>query len=177
MDLLSLLVAFLGDKLDVMAARSSGSFSDVPSESDLCTTVLLEDTRSGAVGTAVASRVSIGSGDLLELELRGEKGCLRLSTEHPDILQVYMSNIQHEWRSINCGNEYQPISGFPSSSSPSGWLRSLIHAHYLFFGGTDEYAFIPDLKHALTVQRLIHQVSEHLANIRNHSRLKGRLEN
>lgn len=159
----SFLAAFLGEHLKVVAAEQSGAFDDVPAASDLCTSVLLRDEKSGASGTVVASRISAGAGDELELEIRCEKCSLRLSTLRPDVLEVFQNDSPGEWRTIRCGSDYLPITKFPSQPAPSGWLRSLIHAHYLFFGGTDGYAFIPDLRHGLTVQRLVRQTAEHLS--------------
>ncbi|MBI4861064.1 MAG: Gfo/Idh/MocA family oxidoreductase [Candidatus Riflebacteria bacterium] len=152
---LSLLVAFLGDGLEVVAARSSGRFPDVPLRSDLCTTVMLEDSRSGAGGTVTASRVSAGSGDLLELELWCENGCLRVSTGRPDVVEILRGPHCGESSRIHCGSDYGPVSRFPAATAPPGWLRSLVHAHYLFFGGSDPDALVPDLGHALAVQRLL----------------------
>lgn len=151
----SLLIAFLGKELEVVSAKQSGFFEDVPIQSDLCTTVLVRDQTSGAVGTLVASRISAGAGDLLELEIRGTQGALRFSTDRPDGLEIFKTGQGH-WESIYCGSDYQPVTGFPSPKVPGGWLRALVHAQYLFFGGKDDSAFIPDLDHALAVQRFIH---------------------
>jgi predicted dehydrogenase len=156
---LSLLVAFLGEELEVVAARSSGSFPDVPAGSDLCTTALLREPRSGAVGTVMASRISAGAGDVLEIEVRGSDGAFRLSTERPDVLEFYDARA-HSWKLTVCGNDYEPMSIFPARQVPAGWLRPLVHAQYLFFGGTDPDAFVPDLGHGLAVQRLVRQVTE-----------------
>jgi predicted dehydrogenase len=161
--LFSLLIAFLGNQLTVVAAQQSGTFRDVPAESDLCTTVLLSDGQSGAAGTVVASRVSMGAGDVLEVELRGTRGALRLSTERPDELQIFSGDNPGAWQSICCASDYGPLSQFPFHSAPAGWLRSLIHAHYLFFNGGCSETFKPDLTHALLVQRLIRSVVEQLS--------------
>ena len=88
------------------------------------------------------------------------KCAFRLTTKHPDVLEFYPDGSGGEWQSIYCGSDYLPITKFPSMSMPSGWLRSLIHAHYLFFGGKDESAFLPDMSHGLTVQRLVRQTAE-----------------
>ena len=163
----SFLTAFLGEDLKIVAAEQSGKFKDVPAASDLCTSVLLRDEKSGASGTVVASRISAGAGDELELEIRCEKCSLRLSTLRPDVLEVFQNDSPGEWRTIHCGSDYLPITKFPSQPAPSGWLRSLIHAHYLFFGGKDEHAFVPDLRHGLTVQRLVRETAEHLSENKN----------
>ncbi|MBI3357197.1 MAG: Gfo/Idh/MocA family oxidoreductase, partial [Nitrospirae bacterium] len=77
----SLAIAFLGTDIEVTAARQAGGFSDVPENSDLCTTVLVHATRSNSIGTLVASRISAGAGDFLEMEFRGTEGAFRFSTE------------------------------------------------------------------------------------------------
>ena len=155
----SLLIAILGDSLSVVAARSSGSLPGVPAASDLCTVALLREPRSGAVGTLTASRISAGASDVLELEVRGSDGAFRLSTERPDVLEFFEAGAG-AWTSFVCGNDYRPLSAFPAQGVSAGWLRSLVHAEYLFFGGNDADAFFPDLSHGLAVQRLIRQVCE-----------------
>jgi predicted dehydrogenase len=158
---LSFLAAFLGDGLDVIAAEKSGDFEDVPPGSDLCSTALLRESKSGAQGSVTASRISAGSGDWLELEIMCTKCAFRVSTKNPDILEFYPGGNAGEWQTIHCGSDYLPATKFPSLSMPSGWLRSMIHAHYLFFGGEDEHAYVPDITHGLTVQRLVRQTAEH----------------
>jgi len=158
---LSMLVALLGDEIEVIAAGSSGRFRDVPAGSDLCTNVLIRENRSGATGTITASRISAGSDDLLEIEIHYLNGALRLSTEHPDILETFQTRsgarVAH-----HCGNDYRPLSSFPAPKVASGWIRPLIHAHYLFLGGVDPWAFVPDLKHGLVVQRLLQGIADKL---------------
>ena len=155
---LSLLTAFLGETLLVRDAAASGSFPNVPEHSDLCTTALIEETTSGAVGTLVASRVSAGTGDFLSLEIRGTKGALLFDTSHPDSYQSYLP--EEGWLRHEVNSDYLPITKFPSDYTPSGWLRALVHNHYLFLGGDREGSFIPDLSHGLQVQRLLQQISE-----------------
>jgi len=38
----------------------------------------------------------------------------------------------------------------------------MIHAHYLFLGGHDQKAYVPDLKHGLAVQRVVRETADHL---------------
>ena len=160
---LSLLTAFLGDDLEILSASHSGAFDDVPQGSDLCTVMMIRHRGSGAIGTVTASRISAGAGDALEFELRCEKGALRMSTARPDALEVFTTT-RNEWTTLTCGNDYLPATQFPTSYLPSGWLRSLIHAHYLFLGGHDEFAFIPDLNHGLAVQRLVCSAAAQMTN-------------
>jgi hypothetical protein len=49
----------------------------------------------------------------------------------------------------------------------------MVHAHYLFLGGTDEKAFIPDLRHGLEVQRLVRETADHLSAFRDQIKRDG----
>lgn len=155
---LSLLTAFLGNDLRVKSALSSGRFIDVPPEADLCTTVLLEETTSGAAGTLVASRVSAGVGEQLTLELRGSRGALLFDSARPDCYESYLPD--EGWQRHEVNSDYLPASKFSSDYVPAGWLRALVHSHYLFFGGEPGISFIPDLAHGIRVQRLVNQIAE-----------------
>ena len=157
---LSLLTAFLGNKLVVKTAAISGSFEDVPKYSDLCTTLLLEEPTSGAAGTLVASRISPGTGDLLKIEIWGTHGALLFSTTNPDSYQTYLPD--QGWNTVKILSDYSPASTFPAHYTPSGWLRALVHNHYLFLGGEPNISIIPDLAHGIQVQRLLQQTAEHI---------------
>lgn len=157
---LSLLTAFLGDTLVVKTAAISGGFKDVPKHSDLCTTLLLEEPTSGAIGTLVASRISPGTGDLLKIDIWGTRGALLFSTENPDCYQTYLPD--EGWRTHQVNSDYAPISTFPADYTPSGWLRALVHNHYLFLGGEAGISIIPDLAHGIQVQRLLQQTAEYI---------------
>ena len=157
---LSLLTAFLGDTLTVKTASASGSFNDVLKHSDLCTTLLLEEPNSGAVGTLVASRISPGTGDLLKIQLWGTRGSLLFSTDNPDSYQTYLP--EEGWRLHKVLSDYSPTSTFPADYTPSGWLRALVHNHYLFLGGDPSISVIPDLAHGIQVQRLLQQTANHI---------------
>jgi predicted dehydrogenase len=156
---LSLLVAFIGPTLKVKSAAVSGNFNDVPDHTDLCTTILLEDVNSGAVGTLVASRVSSGAGDYLSLELRGANGSLLFNTLKPDSYDTYLPG--EGWRKHRVLSDYSPTSEFPGKHAPSGWMRALIHNHYLFLGGEPGISFIPDLAHGIQVQQLLQQTADY----------------
>lgn len=158
--ILSLLIAFLGNDLIVKTAAASGRFDDVPGNSDLCTTALIEETTSGAVGTIVASRVSQGTGDHLALEIRGTKGAISYDTKQPDVYESYQS--ESGWQRHEVMSDYLPASKFPADYAPSGWLRALVHNHYLFLGGDPGISFIPDLNHGVLVQRLLQEVADHI---------------
>jgi predicted dehydrogenase len=158
---LSLLTAFLGNRLVVRSARSTtGSLKDVPENTDLCTLALLEDIATGAVGTLTASRISAGTGDHLALELRGTKGAILFETGQPD---SYLSYLPDEgWCRHDIYSDYRPASTFSSDYVPAGWLRALVHNHYLFLGGKPGISVIPDLAHGIQVQRLIQKIADHL---------------
>ncbi|WP_423127612.1 Gfo/Idh/MocA family protein [Gaoshiqia sp. Z1-71] len=162
---ISLLLAFLGEQLQITGALQGGNFGDVPADSDLFSSIALYDPPSRAVGHLSASRISSGTGDLVDLEIYAEKGCLRYSSHRPEQF-VYFLEETRQWVTQVVGSHYQPISSFPSGHVPPGWLRSMVHAHYLFLGGPDEKAFIPDLKHGLEVQRLVRETAGYLGEFR-----------
>jgi predicted dehydrogenase len=163
---ISLLTAFLGKGLKLTGAMQAGHFEGVPAESDLFSTISLVDPKTRAAGHLSASRISSGSGDLVDLEIYAEKGTLRYSSQNPDYFEYY-AEAEGSWRRQPVGSNYSRITSFPSGHVPAGWLRSMVHAHYNFLGGTDQMAFIPDLDHGLEVQRLVRETSVFLDNFRN----------
>jgi len=163
---ISLLMAFLGDDLQITSAFQAGSFDDVPADSDLFSSLTLVHPASKAAGTMSASRISSGSGDLVSIEIYAEKGMLRYSSHSVDFFEYYQEETG-QWTRQIVGSNYAPITSFPSGHVPPGWLRSMIHAHYLFLGGQDSKAFVPDLKHGLSVQRIVRETADHLKIYRN----------
>ena len=161
----SLLMAFMGNDLQIHSALQGGSFSDVPEESDLFSSLSLFEKNTKSVGNLSASRVSSGSGDLVQLEIYAEKGALRYSSLHPEIFEYYKEG-SNEWVKKIIGSDYLPASGFPSVHVSPGWLRALVHAHYLFFTGKNDGSFIPDLVHGLSVQRIVRETADHLKDFR-----------
>jgi predicted dehydrogenase len=162
---ISLLIAFLGNNLKITSAMQSGNFIDVPSDSDLFSLISLYDESSGAVGTLSASRISSGTGDHFLFELYAELGALRYSSASPDSFE-YFTEESGRWSKQVGGSNFKPFTSFPSGHVPAGWLRSMIHAHYVFLTGNDQNEFVPDIKHGLEVQRLVTQTAEHLAAFR-----------
>ncbi len=158
---ISLLMAFLGEDLKITSAFQSGNFEDVPADSDLFSSLSLVHPETLAAGTMSASRISSGSGDLVSLEIYAEKGMLRYSSHSVDYFEYYQEETG-QWTRQIVGSNYAPITSFPSGHVPPGWLRSMIHAHYLFLGGHDPKAYIPDLKHGLAVQRVVRETADHL---------------
>ena len=161
----SLLMAFMGNDLQIHSALQGGSFPDVPAGSDLFSSLSLFEKNTKAVGNLSASRISSGSGDLVQLEIYAEKGALRYSSLHPEIFEYYKEG-SNEWVKKIIGSDYLPVSGFPSVHVSPGWLRALVHAHYLFFTGEDDGSFIPDLVHGLSVQRIVRETADHLKDFR-----------
>ncbi len=168
---ISLLMAFLGENLRITSALQAGSFDDVPNDSDLFSSLSLVHPENFAAGTLSASRISSGTGDLVSLEIYAEKGMLRYSSHTVDYFEYYLEETGL-WTKIVVGSNYLPISSFPSGHVPPGWLRSMIHAHYIFTSGGDPKAFVPDLKHGLAVQRVVRETSGYLREYRN-SNLTG----
>ena len=162
----SLLMAFLGNDIHIHSALQGGSFPDVPAGSDLFSSLSLFEKNTKAVGNLAASRISSGSGDLVQLEIYAEKGALRYSSLHPEIFEYYKEG-SNEWVKKVIGSDYLPESGFPSVHVSPGWLRALVHAHYLFFTGVDDGSFIPDLEHGLSVQRIVRETADHLKDFRD----------
>ena len=165
---ISILVAFFNENLQILNALQGGRFSDVPDDSDLFSSLSIVDPVSKAVGSMSASRISSGTGDLVYFELFAEEGALRFNSHQPDYFEYFLEE-QGTWVRQPIGSHYKPITSFPSGHVPPGWLRSMMHAHYLFLGGKDEKAFIPDLSHGLAVQRLVRETAEHLNNFRKNS--------
>lgn len=163
---ISLLMAFLGDSLQITSAVQAGRFDDVPSDSDLFSQLSLVHPETMAAGTLSASRISSGSGDLVSLEIYAEKGMLRYSSHSVDFFEYYLEETG-QWTRQVVGSNYTPITSFPSGHVPPGWLRSMIHAHYIFLGGNDSKAFVPGLNHGLAVQRIVRETAAHLTNYRN----------
>ncbi len=162
---ISLMVAFLGDDLQVLNALQSGSFEDVPAGSDLYSEISVFDPKSRAVGNVSGSRVSAGTGDMLAFEIYAEKGALRYNTMYPDRFEYFFVK-NGDWAVRYTGSNFSPVTGFPSGHVPAGWLRSLIHALYVFLTGKDKLAFVPDLDHGLEVQRIVRETSEHMGLFR-----------
>ena len=162
---ISLLMAFLSEDLQITSALQGGSFADVPAGSDLFSSLSMIDTESGAVGNMSASRISSGSGDLVQLEIYAENGAIRYSSQNPDFFEYYIEG-SNQWVKQIVGSNYQPVTSFPSGHVPPGWLRSMVHAHYCFFTGNDKRSFIPDLQHGLAVQRIVRETASHLSQFR-----------
>jgi predicted dehydrogenase len=163
--IISLLIAFLGDGLIIKNAMQSGNFVDVRSDSDLFSQISLYDSSSDAVGTLSASRISSGTGDLLSFELYAENGTLRYSSLTPDYFEFFLEE-SGIWNRQMTGSSFSPVTSFPSAHVPPGWLRSMIHAHYVFLTGNNKNEFVPDIEHGLAVQRLVTQTAEHLRSFR-----------
>lgn len=163
---ISMLLAFLGNKIHITGALQSGHFKDVPVDSDLFSQIFLYDESTKAVGTISASRISSGTGDRLTFELFAEKGALRYTSESPDSFDFHLEE-SGLWNRKMVGSNYSPVTSFPSGHVPPGWLRSMIHAHYVFLTGDERGSFIPGIEHGLAVQRLVRETAEHLQKFRN----------
>lgn len=155
---ISLLIAFLGNNLQLTGALQAGNFADVPAASDLFSSISLLEPETLAAGHMSASRISSGTGDLVYLEIYAEKGMLRYSSQSSDYFEYFIED-EGKWMRRPVGSNYAGISTFPSGHVPAGWLRSMVHAHWLFFGGADDSAFVPDLQHGLEVQRIVRQTA------------------
>ena len=162
---ISLLMAFMGEELQITSGLQAGDFDGVPAGSDLFSSLSLYEPKTGAVGNMSASRISSGSGDLVSLEIYAEKGAFRYSSQNPEYFEYYIEG-SDQWVKQVVGSNYKPVTSFPSGHVPPGWLRSMVHAHYQFFTGDDAEAAIADLKHGLAVQRIVRETADHLQQFR-----------
>jgi hypothetical protein len=137
----------------------------VASDSDLFSLISIYDPASGAAGTVSASRISTGTGDYFSLEMYAEEGSLRYSSDSPDGFDFYTRK-SGMWSRQFAGSSYSTYSSFPSGHVPPGWLRSMVHAHYVFLTGNDTKSVIPDITHGLAVQRIVRETADHLSNFR-----------
>jgi predicted dehydrogenase len=163
---ISMLIAFIGENIHITNAIQSGTFKDVPDGSDLFSLISLYDKSSSAAGTLAASRISSGTGDSLSIELFAEKGALRYSSDKADYFEYYTEE-NGVWNRKMVGSNYAPVTSFPSGHVPGGWLRAMIHAHYVFLKDSNSEPFIPGIAHGLAVQRIVTQTAEHLKIFRD----------
>jgi len=163
--IISILIAFIGEKVRITGALQSGEFEDVSEGSDLFSQISLYDGVSHAAGTLSSSRVSSGTGDNLSFEIYATGGALRYSSLTPDFFEYYTEE-SGTWSRQMTGSNYKPATTFPSGHVPGGWHRSMIHAHYVFLSDTASEAIIPDIRHGLAVQRVLTETAEHLARFR-----------
>jgi predicted dehydrogenase len=162
--LLSLVLAFLGDGISVQSAHALQPFPEVDPRSDMHTHVVLRDDASGATGTITASRIASGHEETFELEFSGTGGAVRVSSARPDTAEICTAANRQDWKSVRTGSDYMPDSRFPARAVAGGWLRPLIHAHFLFLAEGPRDTFVPDLTHGLRVQELIHEIALKLAD-------------
>lgn len=162
---ISILIAFLGDKINVTSALQAGQFNDVPEDSDLFSLITLTESNSRAAGTISASRISSGTGDMISFELFCEKGALRFTTHKSDCFEYFLEETGTWYRQVT-GSNYKPFTTFPSGHVPPGWFRSMIHAHYVFLTGHYPATPVPDLDHGLAVQRILRLSAEKMKEFR-----------
>jgi predicted dehydrogenase len=164
--IISMLIAFLGKSIEITGATQSGHFDDVPAGSDLFSQIMLHDKASGAVGSISASRISSGTGDDIFFEIYAEKGALRYSSATADYFEYYTEE-SGTWTRKMVGSNYKPVTSFPSDHVPPGWLRAMVHAHYVFLTGSRSELIVPDIEHGLDVQRIVRETAGHLNTFRN----------
>jgi len=162
---ISLLMAFMGEELQITSALQGGSFEGVPAGSDLFSSIALFEPETRAVGNMSASRISSGTGDLVYLEIYAENGAIRYSSQNSEYFEYYLEG-SSQWIKQVVGSNYKPVTSFPSGHVPPGWLRSMVHAHYQFFTGDDKQAFKTNLEHGLAVQRIVRETADYLTKFR-----------
>lgn len=159
---ISFIIAFLGTGLRITSAIQAGSFQDVVETSDLFSQINILDEKTNAAGSIASSRISSGTGDELSIEIFAGKGALKYSSTKPDFFEFYLEDTG-VWARQFTGSNYQPVTSFPSGHVPPGWLRPMVHAHYVFLKGSASEPTVPDIIHGLEVQRLVRETAEHLA--------------
>lgn len=91
---------------------------------------------------------------------------LKVNKQIAQLRNLKLTEDTQQWSKQILSSSYAPISSFPSRHVPAGWLRSLVHAHYIFLTDADPDSFVPDLAHGLAVQRLVRETAEHLDKFR-----------
>ncbi|MBI5010550.1 MAG: Gfo/Idh/MocA family oxidoreductase [Bacteroidia bacterium] len=164
--IISMLIAFLGNGIEITGAIQAGHFDDVPAGSDLFSQIMLHDKASGAAGSLSSSRISSGTGDDIVIEIYAEKGTLRYSSASADYFE-YFTEESGTWIRKMVGSNYKPVTSFPSGHVPPGWLRAMVHAHYVFLTGSKSELIVPDIEHGLAVQRIVRETADHLKTFRS----------
>ena len=134
----------------------------VPVDAEDCVKMLAR-TRSGAVGTIEASKLSTGTEDELRFEIHGSLGALRFNSMSPHHLEAYDARQpdrplggQRGWTRIDTGQRYPEPAGFPGPKFSIGWLRTHMAclAHFLQ-SVTDGRSRPPGLEQGIYIQKLI----------------------
>ena len=94
----------------------------------------------GALGTLEASKIAMGAGDELYVEIRGRKGSVKWSLNEPGILQYFDAarpdaplGGTRGWTRVECESRYPAPGGvFLPPRSAIGWERGHIHCYYSF---------------------------------------------
>lgn len=122
------------------------------------------ETKSGAVGTIEASKISVGANDDINLAVYGEKGAIKFSLMEPNWLHFY--DVEAEggnfggsrgFTKIECVGRYELPGGiFPSFKAPIGWLRGHLHSMYSFLSAcnVNTYAY-PSFDDGMEVQKVL----------------------
>lgn len=163
--ILSLLIAFIGEKVEITGAVQAGEYDDVPEGSDLFSQISLYDRENHSAGTLSASRISSGTGDSLSFGIYATGGAIRYSSENPGQFD-YFTEESGTWSRKISGSHYKPVTSFPSGHVPGGWHRAMIHAHYVFLTNNHTEIFVPDIMHGIAVQKLLTNTAVHLAGFR-----------
>ncbi len=118
---ISLLMAFLGNRLRITSALQGGHFPDMSEDSDLFSLISVYDDLSGAVGTLSASRITSGAGDYFSIELFVQEGAIRYSTVSPDSFEFYTEN-SGTWNRKIVGSDFSlPAVSLPLMCLQDGY--------------------------------------------------------
>ncbi len=121
-------------------------------------------TKTGAVGTITASKLTMGANDELSFAIYGERGALRFSLMQPNYLYFYDAEVpggnyggSQGFTAIECVGRYEnPAGTFPSPKAPTGWLAGHVMSMYHFLSAVYEgRSATPDFAHGAYIQYLM----------------------
>ena len=100
----------------------------------------------GAVGSLVASKITVGENDGLTFSIYGTDGAIKFDLMEPDWLHFYDANAvggnyggYKGFTKIECVGRYPAPSGkFPSPKAPNGWIRGHIESMYAYLSAASE---------------------------------------
>ncbi len=117
---------------------------------------------SGAFGTVEFSRVATGTEDELRLEIHGDRGAISFNLMEPNWLWFFDRTLPKEdwgYQKIATVQKYPPPAAYPSPKFTLGWMRSHIHAQFLFLRSiVDDQPPGPDFNDGLRVHELIEAI-------------------
>lgn len=123
--------------------RADGSIWQTNADEAVYMTATL---KCGAVGSLVASKITVGENDGLTFAVYGTDGAIKFDLMEPDWLHFYDANAEggsfggyKGFTKIECVGRYPAPGGkFPSPKAPNGWLRGHIESMYAYLSAVSE---------------------------------------